>query len=101
MYLLILPIQQHQMPHNPNNPLILHPILRIRIIQPPRKCLIQHRSQPRHQHADPRPATQPQPVVHDDTAAEGVECYRAGEEEEGVRVECCNIRITLAKRRIS
>jgi hypothetical protein len=62
--------------------------MRERILDAPLNQPVNDAPQPRDQHADAGPAAQAQPAVDDEAAALGVELDGAGEEEEGVGVEC-------------
>jgi hypothetical protein len=87
---LIHPIKLNQLLHQINHAgLVVSLGIRRRIIDFCSQHVVEHHPEPRHKHAYARPAADMQPVVDDEAAAHGVEGYTAAEEEERIRIECC------------
>lgn len=61
--------------------------IRRRIINLCSQHIVEYHSHPRYQHAYARPATDMQPIVHDEAAAHSVEGDTAAEEEERICIE--------------
>lgn len=82
----VQPIQLNQPRHHPDDlapPEVQRRVLDLALNQP-----VNDAAQAGDKDTDARPPAQPQPAVNDEAAALGVELDGAGEEQEGVGVEC-------------